>query len=147
MTTATEYICFKCFSVHKGRYCPKCTTTTLITTPKKKTVWTKRKVYYWSLVEYINYGELDEDGNMVMEDRGDSNFYELNSWEEAQTDLQNFEPYTTEDGDKVFKLGLEVEIHLDWYRNGEIDHDEYVDTIDVDCAPKYIQRLAAKILK
>ena len=145
MTTATQYICFKCFITHKGQCCPKCTAPK--TSPKNKDVWTKRKTYSFRLVEHINYGELDDDGNLEIEDRGDCAIYGLKSHQEAQWHLQDFQPYTRDDGAKVFEIGLEVDICFVWRLNGEEHHEQYVDTIDVDCAPKYIQRLAAKILK
>ena len=55
-----EYMCFKCFTVHKGQICPKCNATQTKTRSKKQRRKQPKKTYEFVLANRDEYGDADE---------------------------------------------------------------------------------------
>lgn len=112
-----EYVCFKCFNVHKGKICPQCHPSQ----PKKKQSKKQpKKSYELVLSNRDHHGDAD--------------------------DLYHF---TIIDG-QLEDIKYAKEIWIDCECNtidvNEFDQYGLVDQYDLTKAPKYIQKIAKKIM-
>lgn len=115
--TITEYVCFKCFNVHKGQICPICHPSQ----PKKKQSKKQpKKTYELVLANRDEYGDADEIYHFAIIDR------------------------------QVEDIKYAKEIWIDCECNtidvNEFDQYGLVDQYDLTKAPKYIQKIAQKIM-
>jgi hypothetical protein len=108
-----EYVCFRCFNVHKGQICPKCNVAPKKKQPKKQPK--KTKSYELVLSNRDEYGDADDIYHFNLDD--------IQAAKEIWIDCE----CNTIDVNEFDQYGL-------------------VDQYDWTKAPKYIQKIAQKIM-
>ena len=110
--TITEYVCFKCFNVHKGKSSPVCHPSLA---KKKQSKKQPMKTYELVLANRDEYGDCDE-------------IYHFN----------------LDDIQEAKKFWIDCECNT--IDVNEYNQYELVDQYDWTKAPKYIQKIAKKIM-
>ena len=132
-----SYLCLKCI-----QYVPcNCTPA-----PKPKAKWTSKTAYTVRFTENVNYSGPDRKGSLEVEDRDGNEYFDLKSIEDANCFFRAFEPYTRDDGALIFSLDTEIVKWRHHYVDGEFHHDEWIDEMEIEDAPKYVQAIARKMI-
>lgn len=116
-----EYVCFKCFNVHKGKICPKCHPSQ----PKKKQSKKQskkqpKKTYELVLSNRDEYGDADDLYHFRINGKALEDIkYAKDIWVDCECN------------------SIDVNVYNEY---------ELVDQYDLTKAPKYIQKIAQKIM-